>query len=454
MNHTRMTKLKRRKTYHTALADHRIKKKVGGRKLRRKSKIHQNCYVQRNSKHVLTNLISNFKTLGWIAFSIVCMILLCFILSSPITLIPQHDVFTFPEYWYESFFVVNLSYSLTVSLKTVIEWKMIVKIKPSDNFKFFMKSYIILVMVTTIPGLIYQLIWTKILRYNSPTPLRGFIGYFAHIINQILIWFVLPSEEKTNDITAKRYKSFIIYKFIISFFITFLENFITIGFKKIRYEYQWIFAFVLPLQREMNIFLLNKTLHKLGHLEDTESKVATIVNMNVRHAMFISIQLGTSASQTTGYCILGVDFLINMWSVLKIVRLHRKISPMNSSKISKEIEEKKKTEILTLTLIELIEVLVPLAYTTVTILAYHGHNAEILGNIGSSMWQFQKIESIDHLLYIALEIFVVDFINAIFTGTLLWKFCSINFLREIYRAIYDYGHFISLQLSTALLAVS
>ena len=449
-----MTKLQRKKTYHTALADHRIKKKVGGRKLQRKSKIHENNNVQPNSKHVLTNLISNCKTLGWIFLSIVCMILLCLILSSPITLIPQHDVFRFSEYWYEAFFIVNLSYSLTVSLKTVIDWKMIVKINSSDNFKFFLKSYVMLVMLATIPGLVYQLIWTEMLRFNSPTPLRGIVGYFAYYINQILIWFILSSEERAKDETVKRYKSFIVYKFIISFFITFLKDFITIVFKKIRYEYQWIFAFVLPLQREMNILLLNKILHKMGHLEDTESKVATIINMNVRHAMYISIQLSTSASLTTGYCILGVEFLINMWCVFRIVRLHRKISPKKSIEISKEIEEKKKYELLTLTLIELIEVLVPLAYTVVTAVAYHGPNAKILGNIGSSMWQFQKIERIDHLLFIALEIFVVDFICALFTGMVLWKFCSINFLGEIYQAICKYGYFISLQLSTALLAVS
>ena len=142
-----MTKLQPMKTYHTAKADRRIKKKVSGRKLQRKPKIFLNEYIQANSKHVLTSLISNCKTLGWIALSILCMILLSIILSSPITLIPQHDVIRFPEYWYESFFIVNLSYSLTVSLKTVIEWKMIVKIKSSDNFKFFMKSYVMLVML-------------------------------------------------------------------------------------------------------------------------------------------------------------------------------------------------------------------------------------------------------------------------------------------------------------------
>ena len=304
-----------------------------------------------------------------------------------------------------------------------------------------------------IPGLIYQLIWTKLLRFNSPTPLKGIIGYFAYYINQILIWFFLSSEERAKNETVKRYKSFIVYKFIISFFITFLKDFITIVFKKTRYEYQWIFAFVLPLQREMNIFLLNKTLHKLGHLEDIESKAATIINMNVRHAMYISIQLSTSASLTTGYCILGVEFLINMWCAFKIVRLHRKIMSLKSIEMLQEIEGKK-TELLTLVLIELIEILVPLAYTFVTVLAYHGPNAKILGNIGSSMWQFQKIKNIDHLLFTAIEIFVVDFTCALFTGMVLWKFCSINFLREIYQAICKYGYFTSLQLSTALLSVS
>lgn len=331
---------------------------------------------------------------------------------------------------------------------------MLLKLNSSISVNFFAKSYTILVTLITIPGLVYQLLWAAVLGYNLPTPLSGFIGYLAYVVAQILIWFVISPEEKAKEGAIKRYKSYVVSKFITTFLADIQKDLVTIGFKKITPEYQWLFAFILPLYRELNILMLSKILRKMGDLDDMETRVYTTVLMNVRHAMYISIQLGTSASITTGYCILGVEFLINLWSVLNIVRMHRKITPLEGHEARTEKEGKKKAEILNLALIELIEVLVPLAYTSVIMISYHGPNFGVLGNIGSSIWQFRKIENIDYLLFVAIEMFVVDFMSAILAGIVFWNLCSINFIIEIYCAIKKYGFFISLTLSTALASVS
>ena len=228
----------------------------------------------------------------------------------------------------------------------------------------------------------------------------------------------------------------------------------SILFKKLSAEYQWIFGFILPLTRELNILLLNKILNKVGNMDDIESKVATITSINVNHAMYISVMLGTSSTQETAYCILGIDFLLNILSSLKIVRLCQKIKPVLNTTTKNKKEKEKDLELLTLTLVEIIEILVPLAYTVVTVIAYNGPNVEIIGNMGRSIWQFEEIENVDHLVFVASEMFVVDFLSAIFAGLFLWKFCSINFLGEIYYVMCSYWNCIALEVSHQLIAVS
>ena len=394
----------------------------------------------------------NIKTFGWVAVYVLAMIVLCILLSTPLILIPQHDVITYPKYWYEPFIVINMSYSLAIAFKTMIECKMILKLDSTMNLKFFLKFYAVIVSLITIPGLIYQLIWV-IIGNEFPTPLTGFIGYIGFLVSQIMIWFVISNDERLKDGFAKRFRAYILFKLVMSLFTDLQKDVITIGFKKINLEYQWIFAFVLPLVRQGNTLLLHKILHKLGDLEDVESKTVTNIHVNVGHAMYIAVQLGTSASQPTAYCILGVEFLINIWTTFKIVRLHQKITPIQNT-MRKRIEERMINEQLTLTLVELIEVLVPLAYICVTLIAYNGPNYNIIGNIGSSMWQFKKIENLNQVLFVGIEMFVFDTMSCVFAGVILWKFCSINLLLQVFDVIKKFGYFISLQLSVALIAVS
>ena len=58
------------------------------------------------------------------------------------------------------------------------------------------------------------------------------------------------------------------YKFLLSFGIDIQRDIITILFEELGSEYQWIFAFILPLIRELNILLLNKILKKMASMDD------------------------------------------------------------------------------------------------------------------------------------------------------------------------------------------
>ena len=443
----------RNRNYHTKSADQELKIKISLRKYLRESTLPSRKHVKTKLGLILPMLISNGKTSGWVVMYVFGMVILCILLSSPLILIPQHNVLRFPEYWYEPFVTINMSYSLAISLKTMLDCKIILKLDSFMSLKFFIKFYAIIVSLIAVPGFLYQLVWATIVDYEFPTPLTGFIGYIAFYISQTLIWCLMTHEERNREGAGKRYRAYILFKFFTSFVIDAQKNVIAMGIKKTVFEYQWIFAFILPLIRELNTFLLNKILQKLGKLEDIESKVAVTIQVNINHATFIAVQLGTSASQTTAYCILGIDFLINIWSSFKIVKVYRKSTQIQDADIRKRNKEKLKTELLILSLVELIEVLVPLAHLSVTVIAYNGPNFGIIGNIGSSLWQFKKIENIYNLFFVAQEMFVVDLMSAIVAGVIFWKFCSINFLSEIFCAASKYGYLMSLQLAVALAAV-
>ena len=71
-------------------------------------------------------------------------------------------------------------------------------------------------------------------------------------------------------------------------------------------------------------------------------------------------------------------------------------------------------------------------YLVLIIMAYFGPNAEVLGNIKLSIWQFQNpITDIkDYVFNVSLWL-LVDLFSAVITGILLWYFCKINIMKVV-----------------------
>ena len=92
-------------------------------------------------------------------------------------------------------------------------------------------------------------------------------------------------------------------------------------------------------------------------------------------------------------------------------------------------------EIGELSLVEIIEFLIPLIYISTLVVALYGPNSTILGNYGNGYWSFKAITSVEKFLLAATKMFLIDFLSAVIGGILLWYYCSINFLREVCRQI-------------------
>ena len=71
-----------------------------------------------------------------------------------------------------------------------------------------------------------------------------------------------------------------------------------------------------------------------------------------------------------------------------------------------------------------------LTYMIIVIMAYYGPNAELLGNIKLSIWQFQKpISDIQAYLFNVSLLLIVDIFSFAINGAILWQFCQINVVK-------------------------
>ena len=68
-------------------------------------------------------------------------------------------------------------------------------------------------------------------------------------------------------------------------------------------------------------------------------------------------------------------------------------------------------------------------------MAYYGPNAEFLGNIKLTIWQYKAVS--DAQLYKNIEslliMFGIDFLSGIINGILLWKACKINVFKVMQK---------------------
>ena len=80
---------------------------------------------------------------------------------------------------------------------------------------------------------------------------------------------------------------------------------------------------------------------------------------------------------------------------------------------------------------ERIESVIPFTYLLTFLMAYYGPNAEILGNIKLTIWQYQSVADIEDYIKNLLKLLVIDFSSFATNGILLWITCKINVFKVL-----------------------
>ena len=218
---------------------------------------------------------------------------------------------------------------------------------------------------------------------------------------------------------------------------------ISMVFKIIPAYIQWIFAVLVPALREMNRRVLSKLVDKMIGCDDEMANVLLNMNVNVFYAFFVAVRLSSSEIATV-VCTIAVDFLLHLRITYNIVQLHKKLTSFGDIAV-KQMKQKSTSQ---LVLAEMCEGLVPLCYAIEFAMLYYGPNSSIIGNVGSSIWGYNKVENTQHFFGVLFVLFAIDTTSAVLNGFCLWKICNIDIFQEFCRILKYYWYIMFVQLVT------
>ena len=294
-----------------------------------------------------------------------------------------------------------------------------------------------------------ELLWREnqkhLWSYRFPVP---FMGYAAALYNAVIylvvIWFFIPKSWKDEESLKTKMKYLIVFT-CLNIFMNISYESIVVVLKRCPLEYQHIFALAMPALREVRIWITMKLVQTSEHNDLTGVTIALKYGISVYHTMGLCNTIATIATEGTSWILITVDFFLNICLALRLIWL-KKRHPNNIQQQINVLQE--------LALYELVEFLVPLAFTMVLGVTYFGPNGNLYGNIRRSIWTFTAIKNINETLANTLKFFVVDFMSTIFCAAILWVLCRINLWNTLLQLQKEFGRFFIMILSWLMISVS
>ena len=232
----------------------------------------------------------------------------------------------------------------------------------------------------------------------------------------------------SNGEKAKTFENdffFFVLSYLMIFFIHAQYSFWGTVFTRMPPKYQWIFSLTLPVIRELDIWIFCKATYKAAGAVDPSVEIASSFGINVRHGIFLSVMLGTAATDLSCWIIFGTDFMINIFMVLNLILIRKKGKPEDEDRNARKMVDL----LISVTLNEFVELTVTIAFFISFLMCYYGPNAEMMGNIKSDYFQHIPVTDID-LFYENVALFVgVELVTIFVSVTLLWISCRINMFR-------------------------
>ena len=349
-------------------------------------------------------------------------ILLSNLLCSILTFIPMHNVILEPFYWYETLIQASTGFFSSCAAYMLLNccyWMNTDRIKSVKNFFIF---YVFLVFIALAVGISVIMIWTEALGFRHPMPFFGMImAYIVIVMSFVGLWFLYPRNWRKNKEMWKRFK-FFMWSILANLFITMIYNIYTKAFTTVPIDYQWGLALFLIPVREFNMWLQNKVATKAAGVEATSVDITTGHNINNRHCFFLSVVLGTTATDITCWAILAVDFSINMFLMIRVIWIRRK-------GITEKNEKKMVHTFMELIMAETVEIAVPLTYLSCFLVAYYGPNAVLLGGVRCDMWHYVAVTDLTLFLENVGLFLFADVVSLTTTAVCMGYFAKVNVIR-------------------------
>ena len=351
---------------------------------------------------------------------------------------PQHDAIGNPNFWYESFDgCIEFGWAPIAAAYLVGTCHHGLGIGGWISLKKWLIVYLIGLLVLLIMSFLIYILWVYFGEKVWPMPFQGYVrGVIAWNVMIVCFWFQYPVLWRYDPIVRKR----LLYGILILYILLAVEMVykgVLKVFQSVDDTMQWPLAFVLIIIRQLNSKILSNIGQKMVGHQDLSMEIIAINLASARHVMVIATNLGSITTPATSYLILCIDFLTNLFHCIQIIRFHKSGNDLIDSRTTKSV--------IVLIINEAVEFIMPIAYSIVTLTAYYGPNAELIGNIKSSKWQYTAIENIESTIFwIAMMIFI-DFGSILICFILLRFFCRINILRIFLQIIKKVGFLMAIQ---------
>ena len=377
--------------------------------------------------------------------------ILSMILSAGFTIVPQHNVFQQPGYWYEAAIPLITCLLPSKVLLTVLRMRVFfedIKIKTSAWIKLYLANFINVCFMVFVS----HLLWTDYLGYVYPVPWLYFL--IPMIVAPFLLFTIIllfPREYREDLEKRKSIKWFIVYK--VAFFTACFERlFVIWAFLSTPLDVQPLWAIALPIWREFDLWMVTKLVKITVGAENRNAKIFTGLENQCNHSAVTAISLGLYATDFSCYCILFTDLLYKLYSCYGICKFKKKIEAKEGSE-RKQLQIEKEEATQDLILDEMVDVTMPMVYALMVVIAYFGPNATILGNVGCEIWKWRKINSLTKFLTALFRMFLIDLIALVLNSLLLWKYSSINVMKQMCIDVKSYWPFISVAMGGAVVKV-
>ena len=288
-------------------------------------------------------------------------------------------------------------------------------------------------------------LWTKIYHYRYPIPMNGYVSFIVALPAMFLsIWFIFPAHLRKDVAFRQRLKSALI--------VVILNNLIFIpyaGMNKMILlaprQYQWAVSIFLPLIRNFNVWISLRWIRKAVSGDLVSAEIVCNQAVCSSHALTVAYIIGSVATFETSIAIFAIDFVINLYTCIKIILMKRGKSDDYVKQI-RLLQE--------LVINEMVDVVIPITYLLTFIVAYYGPNADLIGNIRNGYWQYTQNDDVNHTIEYVFTFFLVDVCSLLISASLLWFSCRINFYKAYSEIMKEFGVTFMIQMGSSLNGVS
>ena len=130
----------------------------------------------------------------------------------------------------------------------------------------------------------------------------------------------MPKHARKDKKFRKRYAWFFLTQ-LTGLLIAILYQIWTTAFIKVPQEYQWVLGLLTPIiVKDIFVWALDTLSSKAtGQNKTHATNLSCVHYIESKHAIFVSIMMGSILTELTQWIIIGMDFVMNLYTGLKIV---------------------------------------------------------------------------------------------------------------------------------------